>query len=97
MSGTASMAEKLEGKPPSHHKDQSVDDSEKVEESHKTPDSPSKAKVANVFHLTPGDQVKKEPQKMSEPKSKVTKLASAINADPDTFRTRKEDKRRNEI
>ena len=92
VSGTASMAKKLEGKPPSHHKDQSVDDSEKGEESQKTPDSPSKAKVANVFHSTPGDQRKKEPQKMSEPNSKVTKLASAINADPDTFRTKKKTK-----
>ena len=91
VSGTASMARKLEGKP-SHHKDQSVDDSEKVEESHKIPDSPSEAKVASVFHSTPGDQVKKEPQKMSEPNSKVTKLASAINADPDTFRTKKKTK-----
>ena len=55
----------------------------------KTPDCPSKRKVVNDLHLTKTDQVKKEPQKVPGPSSKVTKLASAINADPDTLRTKK--------
>ena len=88
VNGTASMTKELEGKP-SHHKDHSVDDSEKMEKSPQAPDSPSKTKVISALHSTQKDEDIKKPQKGSEPNSMVTELASAINADPDMFRKKK--------